>query len=124
MDFLRRSIFWRLMLPVPVIMLALVLVAVVIPGQVHKLVVNAAVESATSTVEQFKTVRAYYTQNVIQPILASGGPSPAIEHQDDPTKVPLPATMVHRFKRALVSERRPGEPVQRLSLPESAESAA
>ncbi|MGI9508766.1 MAG: methyl-accepting chemotaxis protein [Geminicoccaceae bacterium] len=64
-------------------------------------VVEATVASAEETVNQFKTLRAYYTKNVIKKILANGGVKPSLNHQQESDGVPLPATVIHDLSELL-----------------------
>ncbi|MCW8885906.1 MAG: methyl-accepting chemotaxis protein, partial [Motiliproteus sp.] len=53
------------------------------------------------TVKQFKTLRKYYTQNIIKKVLAGQEIRPAINHSGQAGKVPLPATMIHDLSALL-----------------------
>ncbi|WDE09958.1 methyl-accepting chemotaxis protein [Thalassomonas haliotis] len=57
--------------------------------------VKAAVESAEGTVKQYKTIRGYYTKNVVKKVLAGSALKPHFHHKDDAGKIPLPATFIH-----------------------------
>jgi len=91
-----KSILWKIVLPVPVAaILAVLLMAFVVPNMMRENAVENAVDSATQTVGQFKTIRGYYTKNVIKKVLANGGVKPSYAHKDMDNSIPLPATFIH-----------------------------
>lgn len=101
----RKSMAWRLILPVPLVMLLLmVLAATAMPLFFVDKAQDDAVRTALRTVEQFKQLRKYYTENVISKVLASGALVPASDHAGDPLKIPLPATVIHDMSRLLAGQ--------------------
>ena len=96
------SLVWKLVLPIP-IALAMVIAAgwYFIPQWTASNAVQAATASAAETVAQFKTIRGYYTKNIIAKVKANGSIKPAIKHQGVPNTVPLPATFVHDVSKLL-----------------------
>ncbi len=58
-----------------------------------------ATKSATivtqSNVEQFKTIRSYYTTKVVAKVRGRGGLTTDVHHADNPDAIPLFATMLH-----------------------------
>jgi methyl-accepting chemotaxis protein len=105
MERLSKSIAWKLILPVP-IALAIGLAAawIFIPSLVGDNVRADAVRSAEQIVSQFKTIRGYYTKNVIKKIIADGNLKPSYNHKDEPNGVPLPATFIHDLSALLAEE--------------------
>ena len=101
---LSNSIIWRLLIPIPFILVALFAVQMVLPGKIRGLAVDLAVSNAEATVSQFKAIRGYYTANVIGPVLASGELSPGIDHAGKDDTVPLPATMIHDVSALLADQ--------------------
>ncbi len=63
-----------------------------------------AVRSATQIVNQFKILRAYYTENVVKKALADGGLRVTFDHASDPDATPLPATVIHDLSALLENE--------------------
>lgn len=57
-------------------------------------------DDAIVTVNQFKTLRGYYTKNVISKAKAFGM-SPHFEHRNDNNAIPLPATLIHELSELL-----------------------
>lgn len=95
MVFARKSIAWRLLIPIPVILLALIAFGSTLPDRIRSQVILSATISAERTADQFKTLRSYYTKYVVAKVVKSQDLRPAIDHVDNPNAIPLPATMVH-----------------------------
>jgi len=68
--------------------------------QQKKNTVETAIAAAKTTVEQFKTVRAYYTEHVVKKIKDSGIKAD-FDHKGKSGVVPLPATMIHDISEIL-----------------------
>lgn len=66
-----------------------------VPYKMRANIDDSAETSAETTVNQFKTLRQYYTENVVSKAIYSGSVTPAIEHGSSSTGIPLPATMIH-----------------------------
>jgi methyl-accepting chemotaxis protein len=93
-DVMKKSIVWQMLLPVPVISgLAIIGAAVLVPPLIASDAVDSAVEQARQTASQFKTVRAYYTKEVVAKATAAGLKANA-DHQGKADTIPLPATMI------------------------------
>lgn len=50
--------------------------------------------TAAETISQFKTLRAYYTANVVNKVKAGSDLKISENHESDPQSIPLPATMI------------------------------
>jgi len=88
----------RLFTPLVVIFIIIfILLAFYVPNITKENAINSAIESAESTVKQYKTIRGYYTKNIIKKILPIANISPDYVHKDDPNKIPLPATFIHEL---------------------------
>ena len=99
-----RSLVWKLVLPLPILLVLGILVAwFVIPKQVAQNVVQATTDSALQTANQLKTLRGYYTKNVVKKVVADGNMTPSFNHREDPQAIPLPATFIHDLS-ALVAD--------------------
>ncbi|MCB1773055.1 MAG: methyl-accepting chemotaxis protein [Gammaproteobacteria bacterium] len=100
-----KSLFWRLFAPILVVV-ALVSAAIswYVPVLARQQAESAALEQAEKTVSQFKTIRAYYTQNVVAKVLGRDGLKGSFNHKDDPNAFPLPATMIHDLGEQLKSQ--------------------
>ncbi|MDH3660124.1 MAG: DUF3365 domain-containing protein, partial [Alphaproteobacteria bacterium] len=104
MNFWRKSLVWQLLLPVPLLVVMLVAGWVVLPGVIKDNVVSAAIDSAQQTVSQFKTLRAYYTNNIIKKVVADGNLRPSFNHKQETDGVPLPATLIHDLSQLLAEQ--------------------
>jgi len=63
---MKSSIAWKMILPVPVITVAAVLAAwATLPSYIASNAVDDAIRAGRETAGQFKTLRAYYTANVV-----------------------------------------------------------
>lgn len=97
-----RSLFWKLFIPVGVLLFLCALsAAVFLPIVIQRNAEQEAISAGQDTVRQFKALRKYYTENVITKILNNGVLSVSSEHQNNPKAVPLPATMIHELSALL-----------------------
>lgn len=65
---------------------------------------NAKQEAERSSIEmvsQFKTLRGYYTKNVIKKVLANSDIKPSTDHAKTENSIPLPATLIHDLSELL-----------------------
>ena len=100
-----QSIVWLLIVPVPIaVVLALVVAWITLPNLVGSNVRADAVQSGIQTVSQFKTIRGYYTKNVIKKTVDNGKPlKPSINHKTMKDGIPLPATFIHDLSELSIS---------------------
>ncbi|MBI3452315.1 MAG: DUF3365 domain-containing protein, partial [Rhodospirillales bacterium] len=93
---MRHSIALKMILPVPVVTtLAIIAAWIFLPPYVARFSIDDAISAAQSTVSQFKTLRGYYTENVVAKAVKSGALKPTIDHRNAADGIPLPATMIH-----------------------------
>jgi methyl-accepting chemotaxis protein len=98
----RGSLVWRLVLPVPItILVAVVLIWLAVPRLVASMAVNDAVIADRQVAAEFKTIRAYYTENVVNKVVKSGAFKASHDHKTNDAAIPLPATFVHDLSAAL-----------------------
>jgi len=96
---------WRLILPVPILMIvAVIAIAIIVPKIVADNARREAVLAGRQTAEQFKIIRKYYTNNVIKKVVKSGVLKPSFNHKSEANGVPLPATFIHDLS-ALMAKR-------------------
>jgi methyl-accepting chemotaxis protein len=101
----RGTIAWRLILPVPLMLIAAtVAVWLVVPRIIAGNATEDAVLASQQIAAQFKTIRAYYTDNVVNKVLKDGAMKPAFDHKGNDKAIPLPATFIHDLS-ALLSEK-------------------
>ncbi len=66
-----------------------------VPHVTKEHAIASAISSAESTVQQYKTIRGYYTKNIIKKVLPVEGIRPHYDHKGQDGVVPLPATFIH-----------------------------
>ncbi len=92
----KNSLLFKLAMPIPLCLcLSLLLAGLFLPGALRDNAIVAATEAAAQTANQIKLIRGYYTKHVIRDVNGAAGLSAGIAHQDDPSVIPLPATLVH-----------------------------
>ncbi len=97
-----NSLAWRLILPVPLtIVIAIALIWVTVPRIVSSIAVNDAILANQEFAAEFKTIRAYYTENVVNKVVKDGTFKASHDHKSNPQAIPLPATFVHDLSAAL-----------------------
>jgi len=98
----RLRLGWRLALPVPLtIMVAIVLIWVTVPRIVASMVMNDAVLANQQVAAEFKTIRAYYSENVVNKVTKTGALKVTHNHKADDSAIPVPATFIHDLGDAL-----------------------
>jgi methyl-accepting chemotaxis protein len=103
--FLRGTIAWRLILPVPLtLIVAIAAIWIVVPRIIAGNATSEAVLASQQIAAQFKTIRAYYTDNVVNKVLKDGAIKPSFDHKGNDKAIPLPATFIHDLS-ALLSEK-------------------
>jgi methyl-accepting chemotaxis protein len=101
----RHSLGWRLIIPIPVALAAaVILVWALVPPAISKSAVDEAVRSSLQTAAQFKTMRAYYTENVVNKLVKQGVVTASFDHKSDAKAIPLPATMMHDLSDLLAGK--------------------
>jgi len=92
----------KLLAPMTVISLvALVLLCLYIPSKIERNAIANAIQSAENTAEQFKTVRGYYTKNIVKKVLAGSNMKPSASHKHNNNEIPLPATFIFDISEEL-----------------------
>jgi len=101
----RKTLAWRLILPVPItVVIAVGLIWFVVPRLAASQAVNDAVLAGQQVAAQFKTIRGYYTDNVVRKIVADGAFKASFDHKNNPKVIPLPATLVHDLSALLADK--------------------
>ncbi|WP_420412382.1 methyl-accepting chemotaxis protein [Roseibium sp.] len=97
-----NSLVWKLVIPIPIIVLAGLAIAWwLIPSAVIENARQSATRNGVQAANQFKTIRGYYTSNIIRKAKASGALKPSINHKASDDTIPLPATMIHDLSKLL-----------------------
>ncbi|WP_081231910.1 methyl-accepting chemotaxis protein [Pseudoalteromonas luteoviolacea] len=96
-----QSMTRRFVLPLGLMMVIVaILVATILPSIIKSTMLQITSDDAVVTVNQFKTLRGYYTKNVIAKAKAFGM-SPHYEHRNDKNALPLPATLIHELSELI-----------------------
>ncbi|MBL4616049.1 MAG: PAS domain S-box protein [Magnetovibrio sp.] len=98
----RHSIIWKLVLPVPIMTLVAVVVsAAFIPDLIRKNVEHNAARSAIEMLNQYRALRSYYTEKVVEKVTRQGNLSATFDHDKNSGAIPLPVTMIHDLNKKL-----------------------
>jgi methyl-accepting chemotaxis protein len=90
------SIAWRLVIPVPIaIVVAMVVIWMTVPRVVDNMAISDAVLANQQVAAEFKTIRTYYTENVVNKVVKSGAFQANVDHKGNDKVIPLPATFLH-----------------------------
>jgi len=105
MDFIKRSLLLQLTVPVVILLIAsLIFIGFYIPSAMKETATKQAIDSSLQTINSFKTIRKYYSDNVISKALASGALKPAVHHKNQQGTIPLPATMIHDLSELMMGK--------------------
>ena len=86
-----KSLSWRLILPVPItIIVCIAAIALMVPKIMADNAKEEAVRQGQQIAGQFKTIRGYYTRNVIKKVVKSKVLKPSVNHKNEANGVPLP----------------------------------
>ncbi|WP_284379267.1 methyl-accepting chemotaxis protein [Litoribrevibacter albus] len=82
-----------------ILVVVLIVLFTYVPNVTKQHAIAGAISSAESTVKQYKTIRGYYTKNIIKKVLPVDGIRPHYDHKDKAGVVPLPATFIHDLSK-------------------------
>ncbi len=101
----RKSLAWRLILPVPLTVVVVVgLIWAAVPRLVASMAINDATLGGQQVAAQFKTIRSYYTENIVNKVVKDGSFKASFDHKTNPKAIPLPATLVHDLSALLADK--------------------
>ncbi|MDQ7016209.1 MAG: methyl-accepting chemotaxis protein [Gammaproteobacteria bacterium] len=93
---MKHSLFWRLFIPILALcLLSFVAISVYVPRAMQQFEEQIALDQALQIAQQFKTIRAYYTKNVVAKVIKNGHFKASIKHKNETNSIPLPATLIH-----------------------------
>ena len=106
MNFLSKSILWKLLLPtIGFFLLVIIGFAVLLPNTLSNNTQSETVDGAVITAQQFKKLRTYYSKNIVQSVINSDSPiSASTDHKDKSGVIPVPATFLHDVSYEMSSE--------------------
>ncbi|HLL28826.1 MAG TPA: methyl-accepting chemotaxis protein [Xanthobacteraceae bacterium] len=100
-----RSLAWRLALPVPLILIiAIALTWLIVPRIVESMATNDAYLANQQVASEFKTIRTYYTENVVSKVLKGSSLKASYDHKTNEGAIPLPATLLHDLSGLLADK--------------------
>lgn len=82
-----------------IVVIVIIILMLYVPNVTKEHAINTAITSAESTVKQYKTIRGYYTKNIIKKIITGSEFKPHYDHKGDAQKIPLPATFIHDISK-------------------------
>jgi methyl-accepting chemotaxis protein len=92
---MNHSIVWKMLLPIPLICgLAIAAAAFLVPPLIASDAIESALAEAQLTVKQFRTLRSYYTKDVVAKVTSGSSLKAGFDHQQKADTIPLPATMI------------------------------
>lgn len=104
MNFFNRSLFWKFALPTIVLfVVCIIAMAFFVPNLLKQSAIDGAVENAKQTVIQFKTLRQYYTDNVVKKLSDRSDITFSATHKQGGS-LPLPATVILDMSDLLKNE--------------------
>jgi methyl-accepting chemotaxis protein len=96
------SLAWRLIVPVPIaIIIAVVVIWATVPRIVDSMAITDAILANQQVAAEFKTIRTYYTENIVNKVVKSGAFQANVDHKNNDKVIPLPATFLHDLGAAL-----------------------
>jgi methyl-accepting chemotaxis protein len=86
------------------IIVAVGLIWAVVPRLVASMAINDATLGGQQVAAQFKTIRGYYTENIVNKVVKEGTFKASFDHKSNPKAIPLPATFVHDLSALLADK--------------------
>ena len=100
----RNSLAWRILLPVPVTLLVVVgVIWLTLPALMESKAAHDAFLSNQQVAAQFKTIRGYYSEFVVNKLIPSGLAKASHDHKGNAGTIPLPATLMHDLSDMLAN---------------------
>ncbi len=106
MNFLSKSILWKLLLPtIGFFLFVIIGFAILLPTTLSSNTENQTIDEAFNTAQQFKKLRTYYSSNILKSIInEQSAVSASTDHKGKINVVPVPATFLHDVSYAMSSE--------------------
>ena len=90
-----NSLAWRVILPVPIVLFIVVgVIWATMPRLMESTAVHDALLSNQQVAAQFKIIRGYYSENVVNKVLQTGAVKASHDHRGKNGTIPIPATMM------------------------------
>jgi methyl-accepting chemotaxis protein len=72
-----------------------VLLALYLNTSLRATMISESIKNGKETIAQYKTLRAYYTENVVKKVTSNGTMRVSFGHRGEDNVIPLPATVIH-----------------------------
>ena len=100
--FKNLSIKMKILLPVAIsAIFSVIVITYVVKTVNEKHMMEQTIKMAEETVDQYKKIRAYYTQKVVVPVKKSSNMRINYDHEGRDDTIPLPATMIHDLSKII-----------------------
>jgi len=95
----------RLFTPlIAIFILVIIILITYVPYVTQEYTIKSAISTAENTVRQYKSIRGYYTKNVIKKVLGTSDVTANYDHQGRDKVIPLPATFIHEISKEFTSK--------------------
>lgn len=102
---LRHSLAWQIIAPTPLaVIAAIAAIWLLVPRMIAGNETDQAVLESRNIAAQFKTIREYYAENVVDKIVIEGTFKASSNHKGDAKAIPLPVTMIHDLSVLLTKQ--------------------
>jgi len=99
---MKHSLFWRLFTPILALcLLSFMAINLYVPRAIQNFEEKISLDHALQIAQQFKTIRAYYTKNVVAKVIKNGDFNASVDHKKQANSIPLPSTMIHDLSNLL-----------------------
>lgn len=100
-----KKIVWKLVTPIVALCIVATVAGVfVIDHLIHRNIERNAASLAVTTVQQYRVLRTYYSEQVIRKVLQNSDLTVDLGHETSDTTIPLPASMIHDLSDLLSEE--------------------
>jgi signal transduction histidine kinase len=86
------------------VIVAIAAIWILVPRMIAGNATDQAVLASRNIAAQFKTIREYYTENVVDKVVMAGTFNASSDHKGDPKAIPLPVTMIHDLSALLTKQ--------------------
>jgi len=95
----------RLFTPLVAIFIVVIIILITyVPYVTKEYTIKSAISTAENTVKQYKSIRGYYTKNVIKKVLTTSDITANYDHEGIDKVIPLPATFIHEISEEFTTK--------------------
>ncbi len=93
---IKKSILWKLIFPIPLLLAScFIIISIIIPIFLEKNIEADTSVAAHRLTDNIKSIRSYYSSNVVAKVKAQKSMKTSINHKDVADAIPVPVTFVH-----------------------------